>query len=239
MKRIVLLCLSLWLVHRTYAQSDSSAFAVAVSQYHKLLSPENGLYNGGEYIDYAATLKNGHPYFGSDQPFPGRVVYDGLEYDHLSLWYDVVRDDVVILPPNVGFKMVLNSPRVASFTLGDRKFVRMVRDTTHNIRTGFYEVLYEGRVRLLRRTSKNIQENVTSQGVEHYIYADSSYYLEKEGHFYAINKKKSVLETLSDKRKEVQAYIRRNKLSLKRGKDETLTQIITYYDGLPYGAATR
>ncbi|HTJ12091.1 MAG TPA: hypothetical protein VL547_08700 [Dinghuibacter sp.] len=239
MKRLALLCLSLWLVHRTCAQSDSSAFAGAISQFHKILSPENGLYNGSEYVDYAASLKNGHPYFGSAQPFPGRVTYDGMTYDNLTLWYDVVRDGLVTVPPNMGFKMVLNSPRVKSFYLDGRKFIRLVRDSTHDIRTGFYEVLYEGRVRLLRRTSKNIQESVTTTGVEHYIYADSSYHLEKGGHYYSINKKKSVLEALSDKRKEVQAYIRRNKLSLKRGKDESLTQIITYYDGLPYADASR
>lgn len=221
------------------AQSDSSAFALAVAQFHRVLSPENGLYNGGEYVDYSSTLKSGHPYFGSELPYGGGVTYDGIRYDHLQLWYDVVADAVVLIPPNMGFKMTLLSPKLHDFDLAGQRFLRLTRDSTRDIRTGFYELLYDGRIRLFRRTSKNIQENVTAQGVERYIYADSSYYLDKGGHFFPINRKKSLLAALADKRRDVQVFIRRNKISLKRGKDEALVKIITYYDGLAYADASR
>jgi hypothetical protein len=236
MRTLLTLFCSLWLLPfpRAVAQSDSAAFAVAVAQFHQLLRPENGLYNGGEYIDYAATLKSGIPYFGSTTPYDGSVTYDGIRYDHLKLWYDLVYDEVVTIAPDGGFKMTLNSPRVTAFTLGDTRFVRITRDDAHPVRTGFYELLYDGRVRLLRRSAEDIQELTTFDAVERYINADSSYYLVKDGIFHPLNKKKSVLAALGDRRKDIQAFIRKNKISLRKDKDAALTQIITYYDGLPY-----
>lgn len=224
---------------RGYAQSDSTAFAVAVAQFHKALFPENGLYNGSEYVDYASTLKAGHPYFGTVMSQPGSVLYDGIRYDHLQLWYDLVVDGVVLSPPNMGFKMVLLSPKVGSFDLDGRRFLRLTRDSGRDIRTGFYELLYDGRVRLFRRSGKNIQENVTPQGVERFIESDSAYYLDRGGRFYAINRKSSLLDAVGDKRKDVQTFLRKNKIKLRQDKDEALTKVITYYDQLPYANASR
>jgi hypothetical protein len=224
---------------RGYAQSDSAAFAVAVAQFHRVLFPENGLYNGSEYLDYASTLKSGHPYFGPNLSQPGSVFYDGIRYDSLRLWYDLVVDGVVLSPPNMGFKMVLLSPKVQSFALGDRRFLRLTRDSTRDIRTGFYELLYEGRVRLFRRSVKHIQEYVSQQGVERFIEADSSYYLDRGGRFYAINRKSSLLDAVGDKRKDVQAFLRKNKIKLRHDKDEALIKVITYYDELLYANASR
>ncbi|TDX00318.1 hypothetical protein [Dinghuibacter silviterrae] len=230
------LTLVLWLLpfHRAAAQTDSAAFGVAVAQFHRLLAPENNLYNGGEYVDYASNLKSGIPYFGSKESYDGSVLYDGIRYDHLKLWYDLVYDEVVTVGSDGGFRLTLNSPRVASFTLGDRRFLRITKDDTHPVHTGFYELLYDGRVRLLRRTTKDIQELTTTEAVERYVETDSSYYLVKEGQYDPLYKKKSVLAALADKKKEIQVFIRKNKIDLKKDKDAAFIQIITYYDGLPH-----
>jgi hypothetical protein len=234
LKSLALLFIFLQFHGEGYAQTDSAAYAQALAQFHQALFPENGLYNGGEYIDYASTLKNGHPYYGSILSQDGWVSYDGMRYERLQLWYDIVIDGLILEPPSVAYKMQLLNPKVEAFTLGDHRFVRLVRDSTRDIRTGFYELLYSGKVRLYRKSSKNIQEYVTAQAVERYIYADSTYYLERGGRFVLVDHRRSLLDALADKRHDVQVFIRRNKLSLKRGKDESLTKIITYYDGLTY-----
>jgi hypothetical protein len=227
------LLLSLLLSARIEAQSDSAAYATAVAQFHHMLVPETGLYNGGEYVDYESTLfNNGQPYFGNDLPRQGWITYDGIRYDHVQFWYDIVQDKVVLRAPNQALKLSLHSDRIKAFQLGGLDFVRIVRDSTNGLRTGFYEILYTGRETLLRRSGKNVQEYITSNGIQRIVYADSSYYLYLNGQYLEVNRKRSLLRALNGKKRELQAFIRKNKLSFKEGKDETLTQIITYYASL-------
>jgi hypothetical protein len=230
--------LLLFFVHpATYAQTSSGdsrfeqASARAVQFYHQSLAPENGLYNGGEYVDYTPTLTGGYPYFGPDRAQPGWVVYDGMRYDNLQLWYDLVKDAVVLLNPDRRFKIQLINERVQAFSLSGHLLVRLTRDSTNRIRTGFYELLLKGNVSLLKKSYKNLEESATPQGVERIISSDSVYYLEKGGRFLPVGNRNSLLEALADKKKMIKTYMRKNKLSMERS-DETLLKTVAYYNSL-------
>jgi hypothetical protein len=211
---------------------DSVAFATVLTQYHKTLFPENGLFNGGEYVNYEGTLAGGYPYYGPDRTETGWVYYNGIRYDHLKLLYDVVLDVVAIRSPNDGFSIALQSERLRAFSMEGHLFVRVVKDSVNDVRTGFYEILYQGKVQLMRRSTKNIQEYTNNLKVERFVYSDSSYYLVRGDHFFAVNHKKSLLSAMADHRKPVQTYMRKNKLKIGKEKDDTLEKIVAYYDGL-------
>jgi hypothetical protein len=215
---------------------DSIAQLNAIQQYHKLLSPENALYNGGEYIDYTTTLKTGYPYFGPDTVQEGWVVYDGTRYDHLLMWFDLVSQSLVLENPEHIYKMELLKTRLQSFSISGHYFVQLKGDSINGIRSGFYERMYQGRVSLYKRSRKNIQETTGNRVVERIVYADSAYYLERNGHFLPFGRKSQVNSVLGEKRKQVAAYMRKNQMSLgralRRDKEGTLLKIVTYYDGL-------
>jgi hypothetical protein len=211
---------------------EQQAYAGAVQHYHQMLLPENGLYNGGEYADYAGTLTLGYPYFGPNKVQPGWVVYNGMRYDSLMLWYDLIREALVLSNPDGGFKVQLLTTRIQAFSLSGHHFLQLIRDSTNGLRTGFYEILVEGKLSLYKKSRKNLQEYTSSQGLERNVYSDSSFYLERNGHFLPVNSQRAFLDVLSDKKSQVKSYMRKNKLSFRKNREAALVQIVALYNGL-------
>lgn len=211
---------------------EQQAYVTAVQVYHHYLTPENGLYNGGEYADYTASLTHGQPYFGIKENQPGWVLYNGMRYDSLMLWYDLVTDAVVTWDPDHVLRFQLINDRLQAFNLSGHLFIRFQKDSLDGIRTGFYEVLATGRVNLYKKSSKNLQTYATQDGLQKDIFSDSSFYIARNGRFLPVNKKSSVLAALADKKTAVRAFIRKNHLSIRREKEYALLSVVTYYNGL-------
>jgi hypothetical protein len=214
---------------------EHEAYTTAVRAYHRYLGAENGLYNGGEYADYSTTLTSGQPYFGPIESQPGWIVYNGVRYDNLQLWYDLVTDAVVVNDADHVLKIQLINDRLQSFSLSGHLFLRVLRDSIDGVRTGFYELLDGGRVNLFKRSGKSLQVNAMQDGLHRDILSDSSYFIEKNGHFLSAGRKSSILNALSDKKPAVKSYMRKNNITsgfLRLNKDEALLKIVAYYNGL-------
>ena len=52
----------------------------------------------------------------------------------------------------------------------------------------------------------------------------------KANTFYMVSNKKSLLAILKDRKKEVQEFIRKNKLNIHKDKDNALPKIAAFYD---------
>src|SRR5882757_4954657 len=74
----------------------ANAYSNVLQVYHQYLTPETGLYRGSEYVQYAYTFKTGHPYFDDIHMQKGSVFYAGILYENLKLFYDLIREEVVI-----------------------------------------------------------------------------------------------------------------------------------------------
>jgi hypothetical protein len=220
------------------SQRDSlvgdSASALALHQYHNYVSPATDLYRGPEYVDYAYQIKDGHPYF-LDSLIPGSILYNGVLYQQIPLLFDEVLDLVVIKDPYEVWRIGLNREHVDSFTIGDHRFIRLGDSLNPSApRNGFYEQLYRGKVRLLKRESKTIQQQASflNQGFEKYTITGISYYLKKGEKYYAVNNQRSLLAAIRDKGKEAKKFMHSNHLRMRKDKQNTLVQVITWYDGL-------
>jgi hypothetical protein len=220
------------------AQKDSlildSATALALREYHTYVNPATELYRGPEYVDYAYQIKDGHPFF-EDSLIAGSILYNGILYQHIPLLFDEVLDLVVIKDPYEVWRIGLNREHVDSFTIEDHRFIR-VGDSLNPTapRNGYYEQLYRGRIRLLKRESKSVQVQASflNQGFEKYTLTSTSYYLKKGETYYAVNNERSLLAAIKDKSREAKRFMRSNRLRMRKDKQNTLVQVITWYDGL-------
>jgi len=220
------------------SQKDSlildSASALALQQYHNYVAPATDLYRGPEYVDYAYQIKDGHPYF-VDSLIAGAIVYNGILYENIPLLFDEVLDLVVIKDPYEVWKLSLNREHVDSFTIGDHRFVRLADSLNPSApRNGFYEQLYRGKVRLLRRELKSVQMQASflNQGFEKYTLANVSYWFRKGDTWYAVNNQRSLLAAIKDRSKQAKKFMRSNHLRMRKDKQTTLVKVITWYDGL-------
>ena len=110
-------------------EPDSTVAAVAWSGalqfYHEYLKPETRLYKGKQYVEYAYTIKIGHPYFNDDHFQKGSVFYDGVQYGDLDLLYDLVKGEVVIKDPFNTYKIALINERLDRFTILNHSFIQL------------------------------------------------------------------------------------------------------------------
>jgi hypothetical protein len=224
-----------------YDKTDSlivqTAFDSAVSQYHAYVTPETHLLRGPEYITYAQLLKEGYPYFGENSMRYGTVYYDGIRYEHVKLYHDLVTGEVVTNDNYNVFKISLITELVDSFSIEDHHFIHL-RDSLNpsQPRNGFYEVLYAGHLVLLKKEKKSIQEDLYSSdhAIKFIHGTDSVYYLRNGNVYHPVNNSKSLLNLLQDKKKEIKKYIRSEQLSMRKDRENTLIKVIAWYDSQPH-----
>jgi hypothetical protein len=216
-------------------QEDSafyqSAFDHSISFYFSQLGDQSPLYNGFVYAAYEYNFKTGTPYFPSIHFSPGSVVYDGINYDSLTLLYEDLRQQVVIKKESLLLQLV--SERVSAFKISGHAFIRLVADTTNTgiSRTGFYEILYPGPSRVLKETIKNITEQASIyEGILRSVSTDYEYFIQRGSDFHRIRSKSDLLKVFRDRQKDIQKFIKKNKLNYRYDTENTLISVAEFYD---------
>ena len=229
----------------SYAQSftaDSSNedahIKSAINLYHHFLAPEPGLYNGSEYVYYQYypfVINEGHPFFLSKNFNNGSVNYNGMLYENVPILFDIIKDEVLINDPSKKYIIKLNNKRIDRFTILNYTFIHLHPDPAYNsiIKDGFYQLLYRGNTNLYKSVEKIIKENAgSSEGINKYVKENDAYIIQQGNKYYAIKNKKTLLLVLSSRKKEVQQFIKKNRLKMKKGKEYAFIKSVAYYDSL-------
>lgn len=247
MPKKILLCLivisCIFLSKRTQGQTsvgDTTGQQVALTRitdaYNKAIGQQSRLYNGQEHNPYSLNIQ-GTAYFSDVNGFkPGTVTYDGFFYKDVPMMYDLYKDVVVVLLYNKFSTYCLINERVQSFDLLNHHFVYIVADSLNvkaGINTGFYDQLYSGNnLAVLVKRSKSIQSTSSSNTIETFFTSSKSFYLRKGNTYYSISSQSSLLAILKDKKKDLQQYIRANKIKFRKAPEETMVAIVNRYDEL-------
>ncbi len=220
---------------------DSSFYQESVSTiislYHfQELAPEKKLYDGIEYIPYDYRISRGSPYFQSGKFSPGNIVYNNVLFENIPMMYDLVKEVVVIRSPDRRFSIALNNEKISGFYVAGHRFVRLQKDSSVNgsVTTGFYDLLYNGSLKVWKKQNKNIQEEHSGTSIEEYIEESTRYFIEKENNYYPVNSKSSALIIMKDKKNEIRQYIKKNKINFSKDKDQAFVKIAAYYDELTH-----
>jgi hypothetical protein len=227
--------ISLFFSGLAYAQDTSSLQSSsnsATAFYYKFIGENAHFYNGSEYIPYDVHIK-GHPSFETELLEPAVINYDNLVYEGVNLNYDIVRDEVTTNRFERNFRIKLISEKIAYFSLLNHFFVRLVQDSTNKsvINTGFYERIYNGNDKVYIKHSKIIEEKVTDYaGDEQWFTQKDIYLVEKTGRFYPIQSKSMLFDLIKDRKKDVQKYLRKNKIKFRKDPRNAILRTIEYYD---------
>src|SRR6478609_10451669 len=68
----------------------------AISVYYEKLGQESPLYNGSEYLEYAYTLQEGHPFFQLATFVNGNINLDGMIFHDVRILNIIVKDQLII-----------------------------------------------------------------------------------------------------------------------------------------------
>lgn len=237
MQRPVLLLLALPALCQAAHSQDSvadsaytkAAYNNAVTSYYKYTDKQSRLYNGFLHLGYSTRIE-GVAYYPDNAWQKGTVVYDGLTFSDVNMMYDAYKDELVIQHFH-RLMVTLHSEMVKEFSFGNSKFIRVVRDTARNmpLATGFYEELYRGKLVLLAKRQKLLEETITDK-VEQRFTPKNFYHLYRNNTWHTVKRYKDLAEILKEKAREIRQYLKKNKVKFRKEKERALIMAVQYFD---------
>ena len=202
-----------------------------MTYYERALEGIHHLYNGSEYVAYEP-LEDEHPYFETDEWTFSDFKYDGEWFRNVPLLFDINKNKLITSYYYNGTKMQFIQNRVDEFFLSNHRFIN-IKETADSttLRKGYYELLYDGKTKVLAKRSKNYSE-VIDRTEEFRSFKDGSQiFLIVEGKPSKINGKREIVNVLNSKKSEVRAFIRKNNL-FTNDKENSILQLAKYFDSI-------
>ena len=211
-----------------FSQADSVLFAAAL-QPRVHTNPGDPVYSGRQYTGYEFNVK-GNQFYGSEGWQKSVIRYRDITYAGINLKYEQVKDEVLVLHPNGFTPVVLFTPRIHSFTLGDKQFVNLPETEVVPYKAGLYEVLATGPINLYAKRSMLLEESIVSNALEREFVYTYSYYVKKDGVFQSVKNEKTILQLVGDKRKEAKSLLKKAGIKFRKAPEEALLTIVNYYN---------
>jgi hypothetical protein len=219
-------------------QQDTLFIATSVQQVKKIYSQtiqgQARLYNGSDYLEYKP-VGDEHPYYFSDDWVLSTVEYDGERFEKVPILYDISNDKLVTEHYYTSNKMQLVSELVQTFTVSNHSFVRLNENSSTgiSIKTGFYEMLYSGPTAVYAKRTKTREEKISAEKFLEVSFTEKTrYYILKNAVYYGVNSKRSVLQILGDRKKELKHFIKEKHIRFKKDEEKALVDLVHYYDSL-------
>lgn len=230
---IFLLCFKLSFSQMQKADTAfvQASISNAIQVYETEFKNQSHLYNGSEYRDYQP-LEDEHPFFPTEDWEIGSVMFDGQLYKGVPLIYDIQKDLLITEYIHSGNMMQLVTAKVNSFTLQGHTYIRMIQDNETPLETGFYDLLYDGQVKVYARRTKTLQENTQSGRIERRFDYKVRYYIFKDKTYNPVYSKSSVLKIFMDKKQELRQQFGKSRLNYKMDREKSIVQFAQLYDSL-------
>ena len=129
------------------------------------VSGQDALFRGKMSDRYSSNF-NGTPYWDAEGFMPGSILYNGKRYDGVYINVDAALCEVNVKPSP---EIAATSPdrnQVSWFTRGGKRFVNLQYLGVEGAREGFYEVLFDGNVSLLKRVDKFLHKDTGNHNTE-------------------------------------------------------------------------
>lgn len=157
-------------------------------------------------------------------------MYDGSYFAQVPLPYEPGQNQVVLFDSVRNVTIQLVSDKVAAFTLGSHRFLRLRADSTVALATGFCELLVDGPTRLLARRTKTATKVVGGQGIRGAHEPAPRFFVQRQNRYYPVVKLGQVLRVLADKKPELQQFARSSQLRFRdASRAASLTQLLQCY----------
>ncbi len=197
---------------------------------------------GKPVMQQGYTDVEGSPYLNANW-FPGVVNLAGGKAVTAKIKYDLVKDELLFQSPRDSMALAFVTP-VKSFSFGvfgvdETSLVPLVFSNGYasiddQTTASFYQVIADGKVKLLKRYRKVIHSDQafnSATTTKSFVMRDAVYYLIKDGKIEKFKtSQKTVLAALNDKADKLQTFIKTNKIDFESDKD--LAGLFTYYNSL-------
>jgi hypothetical protein len=213
----------------------NQALANAMNIYNDAIGDNSMILTGSYYIE-SNTGVDGDPFFINNFWNSGSIVYEGQRYDSIDIRYDIYSDLVIIkYVDKLGYvrPIQLHRSKVEEFILMDHHFIRLEGDSLSTVKTGFFDLLYDGeKASVLAKRRKEISRTQSLSNLVKKYYSNDIRYIRTGHNYYVVKGKKSLLEVLSDRKDEVKTFLKKNKARLRKDYERQFIEAVQYYNSI-------
>lgn len=211
---------------------ESSEFNRVKSLYLKAAADQSGLNHGYDYVGYPLRFKDGHQFFESTEPDLGSVFYDGMSYDHVRIWFDIMKDQVLVQHTDGISRIVLHQELIKEFSIFGHRFIN-ITEPESSLQPGIYDLVYEGKTKVLVKRSKSSIKDVSLDGVFLKVLRQrNQFFIKVDGKYYAVESLGAALKILGSMQREIQTHLKANKLKYGKEPEKTLVTAVSFFDNL-------
>lgn len=187
------------------------------------------IYNGRIYRPESRLDENGHTLFTNDKFSDGWITYQGIRYEHVKLMYDLVLDQLILLNFDEVGGIIVVKDLVDSFSVHKHTFINLPFGEK-GIQPGYYDLLYDGRLKLLAKRNKKISETTNQYKVVRKVSQQNKYYLLQDGAYVSVKNLKALLKQLPKKHIQYSTFIKEQNLNIKKDKEHAMVSLLKFCD---------
>lgn len=211
--------------------ATSKSMITPDSAYFAEIGDGSFLYTGEEYLPHRLGIK-GSPFFSGDQMELSEVHYNGIRYTKIPLLYDLVRQKIVLNRYNENARMSLLNEKIKYFSIAGHYFINTALFVNGEILPeSFFEVVHSGKIKIRAARIKRVEITMNTEIPPTFIKRDI-FYLRNGDQYYEVNDKKSLINSLSDKKEKVKEFVRKNKFRFKNNLETDLLETAKFYESL-------
>ena len=234
--KIMCICLFLALLgwHPLSAQ-DSLMWQVTepyAVDYMEAVSRYAALFSGNRQQPLTVSTQN-HQYFKEETYTTGRLSYGGVIYPDISLRWDLYRDELVLFSPS-NYNLVLSNEHLGFAEMYGYHIFYFRHDGLKDCPpAGNYILLYSvENLFLLEKLTNTLLHKDENNRILYYFSLSTNFYLQKDGAYYKIKNRRTLLKKLDTHRKELKRFIRANELRYRSDAEKMVLQVVEEYDKL-------
>lgn len=184
----------------------------------------------GCYYNPVTNSESNHPYFKENKWVKGSLLYQDVLYTVEHLKYDIEIDKPIYLKygkDNTMNCVALNENFICEFCILNssfRYYNGLKNDTGRKLKAGYYEVVYDGKLKFLVRNEKSETMNDFSSTTDLYLLKDST--------MIEISSMGNLIRQLKDKEKTVKEFVKVNSLKLNKSDYTSAYRILKFYENL-------
>jgi hypothetical protein len=199
--------------------------------YEQAFKFQSSLLSGKAYAAYEPVFEE-HPYLANDDWFIGAIRYNGSLYQNVPLQFDIQNQKVLLEHPVSAKQIELVKEKISSFTLDQRHFISL-RDqdvTGLGESHGFYEVLVSGKVMLLCRRTKSLQQKSTAGRIHPIFNEVDKFFLLHDKQIWSVSSKHSASKVFETIDKNAATGVRKKKIRFSGQKELGLGKSVNAFN---------
>jgi hypothetical protein len=203
----------------------SSTAKQVIDYFNTSIAEQSEIYNGAKYELYPPANKGTFYFLDKNYCVPSLIRYNGTWFKNIPVLYDVHNDAMISVNGNNLF--VLDAERTSDIYLLDHHFIYLNTKNPDDLAPGFYDLLYDGRSQVLVKRTKLVDESKTTE----IVYEDkTAIYVKKDNKYLLVSSKGTLMDIFKSKRKELNQYLKSNKIKYNKDEEGAVARLASYYD---------